>query len=144
MHELNNHPLILAYIRGNHFGSLIGMDFNILDRGKIEYKLKIEEKHLATLRAAHGGCLAALVDALLGVSALSAVCEQGKVVSTVEFKLNFLRPALLGDILIGQGSVVKAGNRIVFTEGQIINQHGEIVVTASGTFNAYPKEKAGY
>ena len=144
MLDLNEHPLIKAYIEGNHFGSLIGMGFRILEKGSVEYYLKIEEKHLATPAAAHGGCIAALVDALLGVSALSAVCEDGKVVSTVEFKLNFLRPVLLNDSLKGLGEVVKAGNRIIFTEGKIFNQKGEIVVTASGTFNAYPKEKAGY
>ena len=144
MRDLNEHPLIKAYIEGNHFGSLIGMDFRILEKGNVEYYLKIEEHHLATPTAAHGGCLAAMVDALLGVSALSAVCEDGKVVSTVEFKLNFLFPVFLNDDLTGLGKVVKAGNRIIFTDGKIINQKGEIVVTASGTFNAYPNEKAGY
>ena len=43
-----------------------------------------------------------------------------------------------------QSSLLKAGSRIVFMEALIYNQEGLIVSKGSGTFNAYPKEKAGY
>ena len=55
---------------------------------KMPFTFTIQEKHLATPVAAHGGALAALADALIGVAALSAVAEELKLVSTIEFKIN--------------------------------------------------------
>lgn len=138
--------LINKYIQSNQFGKLIGMDFTIIEPGKIEYKLQISKEHLATPHAAHGGVIAALMDGLLGVTGLSAVAPEGKVVSTIEYKISYFNPALLNDQLLGSGLIEKKGNRILFISAQIIasNRNNEVIAKASGTFNAYPAEKAGY
>jgi uncharacterized protein (TIGR00369 family) len=144
MSDLNQHPLIVNYITANQFGYLLGMQFQILNPGEVEYRMLVQPKHLATPVSAHGGAIAALMDAVVGVGALSKVCELDKVVSTVEFKISFLRPVVLGDELIGRSSVLKTGARILFLEGKIYNQRNEIVALSTATMNAYPKEKAGY
>lgn len=86
--------LIEKYIINNHFGKLIGMDFKIISEGCAEYRLIIKKEHLATPHAAHGGVVSSLIDAALGVAGLSAVHKKNKVVSTIEYKLNFLSPVL--------------------------------------------------
>lgn len=144
MNELNNHPLIEKYIELNRFGQLLGMELTILQEGKIEYRMKITEDHLATPHAAHGGSLAALLDATVGVGALSAVCSDNKVVSTVEMKTTFFGPAFLGDELIARSELLKKGNRMLFMEAAVYNQCNELIAKASSTLNAYPMEKAGY
>lgn len=138
--------LIDKYISQNHFGKSLGMNFKIIEPGLIHYYLKIDESHLATPNAAHGGVISALMDALLGVTGLSAVEEENKVVSTVEFKINFLSPALLNDQLIGIGKVEQKGNRLLVISGDILceNRNNQIIAKGIGTFNAYPAEKAGY
>lgn len=138
--------LIEKYSKYNHFGKFLGMELVHIERGKITYRLVIEEKHLATPSAAHGGVVAALMDALLGVVALSQVAHDGKVVSTVEYKTNFFSPTLLGDELIGNAWVEKAGNRLIFTSAEIhaANRNNTTIAKGMGTFNAYPAEKAGY
>lgn len=128
----------------NRFGSFLGMEFKIIEAGNVVYSLTVREDHLATPHSAHGGVLSALLDATLGVGALSAVCEEDKVVATVEMKVSFFRPVFLGDQLTATSSILKKGNRILFTEAEIHNQKNELVAKASGTMNAYPKEKAGY
>ena len=122
------------------------MNFKIIEHGLIHYYLKIEDKHLATPNAAHGGVISALMDALLGVTGLSAVEKENKVVSTIEFKINFLSPALLNDQLIGIGKLEQKGNRLLVISGDIIceNRNNQIIAKGIGTFNAYPAEKAGY
>lgn len=144
IHPLNFDPIILAYREGNNFGRLIDMDFEILGPGELEYTMKIGEKHLAVPFAAHGGVVASLMDSTLGISALSLMCTSGMIVSTVEMKLNFLAPVRPGDILIGTAKVLSKGKRLVVTEADIVNQKKELVAKGTGTFNAYPKEKAGY
>lgn len=144
MSPLNQHPLIVKYIEMNRFGSFLGMKFNIVQAGKVEYYLEIKEEHLATPVSAHGGVISALMDASIGVGALSAVCEEAKVVSTIEMKVSFLQPVFLGDKLTATSEVVKKGNKILFMESAIRDQNKKLIATASGTMNAYPKEKAGY
>ena len=144
MSHLSEHPLIRRYVEMNRFGRLLGMDFHILAPGIVEYQLVVKEDHLATPVSAHGGVISALLDAALGVGALSAVCEEDKVVSTVEMKVSFLRPVLLGDSLLAKSEIIKKGNRILFAEAVIYNQKNALVAKASGTLNSYPKEKSGY
>ena len=138
--------IIEQYIQHNHFGKTLGMDFKIIEPGLIHYSLTITKDHLATPLASHGGVISALMDALLGVTALSAVYQDNKVVSTVEFKINFLAPALLDDELLGIGKVEQKGNRLVITSGDIIcpERNNTVIAKALGTFNAYPAEKAGF
>lgn len=142
MSDLQNHPLILKYIEYNHFGKLLGMDFSIESAGKVTYKMQIGQAHLATPKASHGGAIAALMDATLGVAALSMVCEAGKVVSTVEMGIHFIAPALLEDQLTAKTEILSKGNRLLVVEAKIYNQNQQIIASGSGTFNAYPKEKA--
>lgn len=138
--------LIEQYIANNHFGKTLGMDFKILESGLVHYYLTIKQEHLATPKAAHGGVISALMDGLLGVSALSVSAKENKAISTVEFKINFLAPALLGDELMGIGKVEQQGKRLIIVSGDIIcpNRNNIVIAKAIGTFNSYPAEKAGF
>lgn len=138
-----NHPLIKAYIETNKFGELLGMNFEVSNSGEVKYEMLINESHLATPIAAHGGSISALMDATMGVCALASVLESNRVVSTLEMKISFVAPALLDDRLTGKATILKKGKRILFVDGRITNQNDKIVAVASGTFNSYPAEKAG-
>jgi uncharacterized protein (TIGR00369 family) len=144
MQDFLDHPIVKGYVAANQFGELLEKNFEVLGPGEVIYSMKVREKHLATTIAAHGGAIAALMDATMGVSALSQVIEQNKVVSTIEMKISFLAPAKLGDNLKGTAEIVKSGHRILFVEGLIQNQDGKKIALATGTFNAYPMEKAGF
>lgn len=135
--------LIDKYIHSNKFGALLGMNFEIINPGSISYSMLIEEKHLATPIAAHGGAVASLIDAALGVACLSAVFSEGKVVSTLELSIKYLKPATLGATIIAKSDVISKGNRILVSEVKVYDGN-QLIATGSGTFNAYPKEKAGY
>jgi uncharacterized protein (TIGR00369 family) len=138
--------LVERYVENNFFGKLIGMDFKIIEDGLIEYYLKIKKEHLATPHAAHGGAISALVDGALGVAGLSLVHKENKVVSTVEYKINFLSPAFLNDELTAIAKVEQKGNRILIISCDVIctGREGKMIAKALGTFNAYDAAKAGY
>jgi len=96
--------------------------------------------------AAHGGVISALMDGLLGVTALSVSANDHHIVSTIEFKINFLSAAFEGDTLQGIGKVENQGKRLIVTSGDIIcpERSNIVIAKAMGTFNTYPAEKAGY
>ena len=84
------------------------------------------------------------MDATMGVCALTQVVRENKVVSTIEMKISFVSPALIGKKLIGTAKTIKKGKRIIFIEGEIHNEEGKLIAMGSGTFNVYPAEKAGF
>jgi acyl-CoA thioesterase len=145
---MNNQTDVLLekYIENNLFGKLIGMDFKIISEGNVNYYLTISKNHLATPLAAHGGVISSLIDGALGVAGLSCVYKENKVVSTIEYKLNFLSPAYLDDKLIAQAKVEQKGNRILVISCDVFceNRNNQLLAKALGTFNAYNSQKAGY
>jgi uncharacterized protein (TIGR00369 family) len=144
MEELKNNELIQQYIAWNEYGRLLGMDFTIPKAGEVHYGMTIKDLHLATPFAAHGGSVASLMDAALGVAALSKVCNTGRIVATVSITINYLRPALNNDHLTAIARVVKTGKSLLFVECTITNQQEAVVAIGSAVMNAYPLEKANY
>ena len=126
----------------NQFGRLLGMEIIGLEPGHVKYRLPITSQHLSNPEAVHGGAVAAFMDAVLGVAALSFASEEGNLVSTVEFKLNYFRPVRSDDVLIGEGKVVFHGNKLIGSEAKIYSESDNVIVAqALGTFNAYPISK---
>jgi len=83
------------------------------------------------------------MDCVLGLSALSMALTEGNLTSTVEFKLNFIRPARLGDKLVGTGLIDYKGKSLIIASGDIKLATGELIAKGLGTFNTYPLEKKG-
>lgn len=135
--------ILALYNQHNNFGRLLNITYEVNEPGKVTYHLKVTSDLLATPVAAHGGAIAGFMDAIVGVAALSAVAPLNKVVSTIEFKLNFTKAALLNDELKGIGEVLTQGNRILTVKGEVYNQKNELVATSLATLNAYPIEKSG-
>lgn len=142
----SNKSLIERYIENNFFGKLMGMHFTIVSEGVVDYFLTINKDHLATPNAAHGGVTSALIDGALGAAGLSCVYKENKVVSTIEYKSNFLAPALLNDQLVAKAKVEQKGNRILIISCDVfcLNRENKLIAKALGTFNAYDASKAGY
>lgn len=128
------------YDSQNKFSELLGLEYRIISEGEIRYEMVVKPEHIAINNTVHGGCIAAMMDAVLGIAALSAMADENKYVATVEFKIDYLNPAKLGSKLIGVGTVIQKGKRLVFTEGKITSE-SIIIAKASGTFNAYPAQK---
>jgi len=136
--------LIKIYQQTNEYGKANGMELIKFEADEIVYKMVLQKQHLATPTTAHGGIIAGYMDGVLGLAALYASSENANLVSTVEFKINYLSPVRLGDILIGKGKVISNGKRIIIAQGEISQEKtGTLVAVATGTFNAYPYQKSG-
>lgn len=79
----------------------------------------------------HGGLVAALADAAMGI-AFGRTLELGQDFSTIEMKLNFMRPVTTGR-LRAKAWVIERGLRIGFVECHVIGPRNKIVATATST-----------
>lgn len=128
--------IIENYIKNNLFGQHLGMHFKILEPGHIEYFLNPQKNLEAILGMTHGGAIAGFMDGILGVAALSQVEGDNKLVATIEFKINYLKPVLTNEPLLGIGKVIHQGKSALVVEGKIMCGN-DIKVCAIGTFKAY-------
>lgn len=121
------------------------MTFEIDSPGSITYRMKIQEKHLSSPNTAHGAAIAGFMDCVLGLSALSEAITKDNLTSTVEFKINYIRPVKLGEELIGTGRVIHKGKSLIISSGEIRIEKGqELVAMGQGTFNTYPFSKKDF
>ena len=124
------------------FDRYLGMELTVEAPGEISYTLEIKPEHLTAPNSAHGGVVAAMMDATLGVAALSWAVTNGNLCATVEFKINYLKQTGPGSILISTGRIKHKGNRLIVSEGNISElDSGELVATGLGTFSQYPMGK---
>ena len=133
--------LIEVYNQSNLFGKENNLELKVIDKGHIEYLMKVEEKHLALPDVVHGGAIAGLMDAVLSVAAFSAVAGDSMNVATVEFKINYLKAVRKPGILKGIGKVLKKGRKVMVTNGEIFDENDSLVATGTGTIMAIQKDQ---
>lgn len=131
---LENYEQINTFMKEN------GIVHTIHEPGVTTTTMTVLEKHLSSPGVAHGGSLAGLMDSSLGFCALTAAIPDANLVSTVEFKLNYFKPLLLGDKLVGKNKVIRKGKTIIVSITEIY-RGDEMVSHGQGTFYVYPLEK---
>jgi uncharacterized protein (TIGR00369 family) len=99
--------------------------------GTIEVAFRAAEAFLNPVGVIQGGFLAAMLDDTLG-PALVATLGPGEFAPTTDLHVQFLRPARPGR-LVGRGRVVRKGKDVGFLSGDLVDETGAIVATATAT-----------
>ena len=79
----------------------------------------------------HGGVLGDIADAAMGI-AWAATLGDGETFTTLELKINFLKPVWTGE-LMALGRVVKGGRTIGLIECDVVDARQALVARASST-----------
>ena len=116
---------------GPPVAQLLGMRLVDVEDGRAVFELDTDRRFWNPMGTVHGGILCDLADAALGVCWASTLAE-GETFTTVELKINFLRPIREGRIE-AIGTVTKRGRHIGMTECQVIDEKGRLVAKASAT-----------
>ncbi|RYU80279.1 PaaI family thioesterase [Hymenobacter persicinus] len=137
--------LVAIYNQINQYGQTNGMALTVTAPGQVEYTMTVRNEHLSSPGTCHGGVLAGLMDSALGAAALSLAFTAGELVSTVEFKINYLHPVRLHDQLVARAHVEHTGKTLVVASAHISCPARELVVARGlGTFNRYPADKRDF
>ena len=78
------------------FWNLLGIEFEDVGSGWARMRMPFSEKLTNSTGAGHGGALFTLADSA-GSMALVSMAAKGEVVTTVEMKINFLKPFVGGE-----------------------------------------------
>jgi uncharacterized protein (TIGR00369 family) len=114
---------------------LLGFDdIESVSEGHVVFRMPPAEEHLNPLGTVHGGVLTTLLDSAMGC-AVHTTLPAGAIYTTLELKVNFLRPALPGGaVLRAEGTVVHRGATIALAEAQITDaETGKLIAHATST-----------
>jgi uncharacterized protein (TIGR00369 family) len=128
------------YQRG--FISFCGFEAVQASWGRFNSTVKIEEQHRQQDGFIHAGVMATMADHTAGYSAFTIVPENMQIL-TIEFKINFLRPAF-GEALRCFSKVIREGRQVIVSESEVFDVRGDLevpVAKAMVTLMAVPKEK---
>ena len=110
---------------------LIGFRTVSAGDGESVMELEVEERHSNPMGTVHGGILCDLADAAMGVAYFSTLAD-GESFTTLELKVNFLRPFWQGR-LVANGRVVSSGRTVGLTECDVLDEEGRLIARATST-----------
>ena len=117
-----------------------GVMFKTISEYEYEFKAKINNNHLNAAGIAHGGFIAALIDAGAGTAAHKSA-DSGPCV-TISLDLKFISAARLNDELIGKTKIQKKTKSMVFLTCELKTEN-KIIATASGVWKILNKKIPG-
>ena len=112
---------------------LMNMRLVEVEEGRAVFAVEPDERHYNGLGIAHGGLAATLLDSALGC-AINTVMPAGRVFTTLEMKINYVRPMRreTGEVLC-EATVLHAGSRVATAEGQIVDAAGKLYAHGTAT-----------
>lgn len=102
------------------FLTLIGAELDHVEDGKVIVSCRHKDTLTQQHGLLHGGVIASLADVACGYAALTTMPEDHEVLS-VEFKINFVRPASSSKLL-ATGQVMKTGRTLIIAEATVTDE----------------------
>jgi uncharacterized protein (TIGR00369 family) len=121
---------------------LVGFRLASVELGQAVIDFEPGPQHWNPQGTVHGGILCDVADAAMGI-ALATMLDEDTTFTTVELKINYLRPAK-NDPLKVVGRVVKCGRRVGFTDCEVRDHQDRLIATVTSTCLMLPEHTAGY
>jgi uncharacterized protein (TIGR00369 family) len=101
------------------------------EAGTIEIAFHPDDRMLNPQGTVQGGFVAAMLDDTMG-PALVSMSGGTLMPRSIDLNVSFIRPVRPGRV-IGRGRVVKAGKSVVFLEGELFDEQGELLARATSS-----------
>ena len=112
---------------------------DVIERGYFQSRVVIREHHRQQDGFIHAGVIATMADHTAGYAAYTTVSEGFRIL-TIEFKINFFKPAV-GKQIICRSKVVNNGKKIKVSESELFSLNADqekLIAKAMVTLIAVP------
>ncbi len=126
------------------FNAFLGMKVEHLEKGAACLRVPFMDDLIGDpfRRALHGGVISSLADAAGGIAAFTSVTP-GDRLSTVDLRIDYLRPAVAAD-LVAEAKVLRIGNRVAVCDVILYQDDPDRhVATGKGVYNVKRSDKGG-
>lgn len=110
---------------------LLGFKITDVEEGKIVIEFEAGDQHHNPMGTLHGGVLGDLADAAMGYAFASTLADD-ELFTTVELKLNFLKP-VWNSKLRAEGYLIKKGKSLGLLECRIYDEKDSLVAHSTST-----------
>jgi uncharacterized protein (TIGR00369 family) len=110
---------------------LVGFQLSAVAPGRAVFEMEAGPQHANPMGTLHGGILCDLADAAMGI-AYASTLEEGESFTTLELKINFLKPIWKAR-LRAESHLVKRGKTVGLVECDVLDETGSLVARASCT-----------
>jgi uncharacterized protein (TIGR00369 family) len=117
--------------------ALFGMRMESAKVGEVVFACTPHASALNPMGGIHGGLVCTLLDSVLGCAAHTTL-PAATLYTSIELKVSYLRPVLVGGEIRARGWVTKPGRRVCFAEGEVLDAGGKVVATASSSILVMP------
>ena len=111
--------------------TLIGFSLAAIEPGRALVEFEATERHANPMGTLHGGVLADIADAAMGI-AYAARLDEGETFTTLELKINFVKPVWTGK-LRAEGRVMSGGRTVGLVECHVRDAKDRLVAHATST-----------
>ncbi len=119
---------------------LMGMTLASVEEGRVVFTVEPAEYHYNPIGVVHGGLAATLLDSAIGC-AVQTLAPAGVAYTTVELKVNFVRPLRSGmGVVSGEGAVLHFGRQIALAEARLTGPDGKLYAHATSTCLIIPSQ----
>ncbi|MFI2810069.1 MULTISPECIES: thioesterase family protein [Microbulbifer] len=141
--------LVRGFFEQIPFNQQIGLQMQELDlenqRLSASFELRPELIGNIWKKILHGGVIATALDTVGGLTAMVAAyqrmgdidwkekTERLSKLGTVDMRVDYLKPGR-GERFVCHGSILRAGNKLVVTRMELLNDAGELIATGTATF----------
>ena len=115
----------------------LGARITEAEPGRVVLELEAGPRHRHGGGVVQGGVITQIADAAMGMS-LATLQEDGLWNTTIELKINFIRPVISGRIR-AVGRVVEIKQTLMFGEADVLDEQGRLVARASSTCLPVPE-----
>jgi uncharacterized protein (TIGR00369 family) len=119
---------------------LLGVELVEAGGGECTMRMEAGEQHSNPMGTIHGGILCDIADAAMGMAFFSTL-DEGESFTTLELKINYLRPFWTGTLL-AHGKVISRGKSVGLTECRIVDAGDRLIAHATSTVMALRGEMA--
>jgi uncharacterized protein (TIGR00369 family) len=127
----NARKIIAGELPPAPMASLIGLRLVAIGPGRARFELEADHRHHNPMGTLHGGILCDIADSAMGMAYASTLGE-GESFTTLELKINFLRPVRTAH-LIAEGTIVQQGRSAGMTECSVTDENGRLIAKATST-----------
>jgi uncharacterized protein (TIGR00369 family) len=120
------------------FNRVLGIRVAEIDKGHVRMEIAFREELIGdpVRRAVHGGVISALADTAGGCAVWSALDEETARVSTIDIRIDYLRPGR-PETLVAEANVVRAGRRVGVADIRLFHPSApaDSIATGKGVYN---------
>lgn len=120
------------------FFTLLGMQIEKAQDGQGIVDIHVDARLLHPAQIVHGGVIFTLADTAMSMALLSTLTPE-TAVSTIEAKINYLRPVRTGE-LSAEATIIHQGRTTAVLEARVYNANGEEhkeIARVTGTFHIH-------